>query len=167
MYSVRTNVYVLCIYIYLDLPLVRPIELGLRSGMEVLDIEAAWRPQNRRLVELARKRYPQTVLLGSHHVVGGCFSFTLFTLYFIDISIIYYNNQGKKSTDEEALQHYHSCHLDDDADAVKVVLSLDDNDKDDVSEEDIHQAQRCGEMATKESGVPFIGLILGGMSFYF
>ena len=51
---------------------------------------------------------------------------------------------------------------------MKVVLSLDDNDdKDDVSEEDIHQAQRCGEMATKESGVPFIGLILGGMSFYF
>ena len=81
------------------------------------------------ILDLARTIYPETVILGSHHVVGStctdegtnfsilqtyCFSYTESLMSFALII--------------ETTTHFEHCFLKGKADALKVVLSIDDPD---------------------------------------
>ena len=47
------------------------LKLGLRAGIEVLDVESAWDPLlTAELLDHAETVHPSTMILGSHHVVG-------------------------------------------------------------------------------------------------
>ena len=77
------------------------LALGLRAGVEVLDVEACWeRPIRDALLDEAWRGYRGTTrLLGSYHVVG------------------------RPTTDEEALRIFKECYHEGKVDAVKVVLT--------------------------------------------
>ncbi len=77
------------------------LALGLRAGVEVLDVEACWdRPIRDKLLDEAWRAYRGTTrLLGSYHVVG------------------------KPTADEEALRIFKECYHEGKVDAVKVVLT--------------------------------------------
>lgn len=117
------------------------LELGLRSGVEVLDVESTWdKSKAENLLDKVEDRYA-TLILGSHHVVG------------------------KVVSDGEAMQVYRNCAFNGRAHGAKVVLTIDDQDKD-------HQALQAGEAASKlakeldEPVIPQIGLILGEVGQY-
>ena len=77
------------------------LKLGLRGAAEVLDVESAWdKEQTSELLDFAQTRYPSTMILGSHHVVGH------------EISVA------------EAVELFLNCGLDQRAHAAKVVLSI-------------------------------------------
>lgn len=70
---------------------------GLRSGAEVMDVEANWPMRYREgLIKEARECYPSAVLVGSYHVVG------------------------RRTTEEQARKLFMECYHDGAVDAVKV-----------------------------------------------
>ena len=110
------------------------LELGLRSAVEVLDVESAWSPTlTNKLLSKAQQKYT-SLILGSHHVVGTQVSM------------------------DEAIQLYRQCRMDNRAHGAKVVLSITSNE----NEED-QLAYKASIAASKldEPEIPNIGLILG------
>lgn len=110
------------------------LELGLRSGVEVLDVESAWDASlTDRLLTLAEKRYT-SLILGSHHVVGS------------------------EVTPDEAVNLFHQCRINNRAHGAKVVLSIDDdsNNKDQMAYD---ASIKASKLDTPE--IPQIGLVLG------
>ncbi len=108
--------------------------LGLRTGVEVLDIESAWdKAMTRKLLDESHENYAATSLLGSHHVVG------------------------KAVTDSEASDIYRQCSLGEEAHGTKVVLSMGRN-SNGVEVEDT-QAFKTAE--STGLGLPFVALMLG------
>ena len=113
--------------------------IGLRSGVEVLDIESAWdKAKTRQLLDESHENYAATSLLGSHHVVG------------------------KAVTDSEATDIYHQCSLGDEAHGTKVVLSMGQN-SDGIEVEDTQALQTA-----EKSGLslPYVALMLRGKGQY-
>ena len=117
------------------------LQLGLRAGVEVLDVESAWdKAKTNHLLEQVEDRYTSQ-LLGSHHVVGETVS------------------------DEEAVEYYRKCALDGRAHGAKVVLSIDDRSRDNQA---LNAANAAIEIAKEanEPIIPHIGLILGDVGQY-
>lgn len=117
------------------------LQLGLRGGVEVLDVESAWDEERTDgILKLVEDRYACQIL-GSHHVVG------------------------KKVTDEEAVEFYRKCALDGRAHGAKVVLSIEEE-KDD--HQALHAGEAARKMAEEkgEPMIPHIGLILGDVGKY-
>ncbi|KAL7469857.1 hypothetical protein ACHAXS_010127 [Conticribra weissflogii] len=115
------------------------LELGLRSAVEVLDVESAWNKHlTDRLLVKAQQRYT-SLILGSHHVVGS------------EVSM------------EEAINLYRQCRMSNRAHGGKVVLSINDNEnnKDQMAYE---AAVAAAKMDDPE--IPNIGLILGEQGSY-
>jgi len=112
------------------------LELGLRSGAEVLDIESAWDAQlTDKLLNKAEKRYASQIL-GSHHVVGT------------------------EVSHDEAVDRFVQCRMNGRAHGAKVVLSIDDESKDNMA----HEAAIAASKQATDSGIadiPNISLILG------
>ena len=117
------------------------LQLGLRAGVEVLDVESAWDGEKTDgILKLVEDRYA-TQILGSHHVVG------------------------KKVSDDEAVEIYRQCALGGRAHGAKVVLSIEDE-KDD--QQALHAGEVSKRMAAEagEPIIPHIGLILGDVGKY-
>ena len=110
------------------------LELGLRSGVEILDVESAWDASlTDRLLTLAEKRYT-SLILGSHHVVGS------------------------EVTPDEAVNLFRQCRINNRAHGAKVVLSIEDdsNNKDQMAYD---ASIKASKLDTPE--IPQIGLVLG------
>ena len=105
--------------------------MGLRSGAEVLDVEAAWGEGTwgDLVADALSDRYGKSLLMGSHHVPHAVIS------------------------DEEARRWAGVCEMGGKADAVKLILSVED-------EGEVGQALRCCE---EEVGgrVPVVAMALG------
>lgn len=117
------------------------LQLALRSGVEILDIESAWDEQKTSvLLDQVEDTYP-TQILGSHHVVN------------------------KTVTDEEATAFYRKCSLGGRAHGAKVVLSINDQEKD---QQAFHTAESAIAMAIEAGDpiIPHVGLILGEVGQY-
>ena len=117
------------------------LQLGLRAGVEVLDVESAWdKEKTNCLMEQVEDRYPSQIL-GSHHVVGQTVS------------------------NEEATEIYRNCALGGRAHGAKVVLSIDDQSKDHQA---LQAGKAAIEIARerKEPIIPQLGLILGDIGQY-
>ena len=115
------------------------LDLGLRSGVEVLDVESAWDAGlTDKLLSRAKGRYT-SLILGSHHVVGH------------------------QVTEDEAVDLYRQCRMSNRAHGTKVVLSIDSNENDEDQ-----LAYRAGMKAAKldDPEVPNIGLVLGETGSY-
>jgi pentafunctional AROM polypeptide len=112
------------------------LKWGLRSGVEVLDVESAWdQAQTSALLDLAETRYSSQIL-GSHHVVG------------------------KQIDYEEAVELFLQCNLRGRAHGAKVVLSIDDDSKDQMA----YEASLISQALARERNepvIPSISLILG------
>lgn len=112
------------------------LELGLRGGVEVLDVESAWDAEKtKQLLDKAEERYSSQIL-GSHHVVGT------------EVSI------------EEAVMLFEQCALEGRAHGAKVVLSIDADEKDRMA----YEAALITSQLAAEEGLPVIpniSLILG------
>ena len=110
------------------------LELGLRSAVEVLDVESAWDATlTDKLLRKAKQRYT-SLILGSHHVVGT------------EVSM------------EEAVQLFRQCRMNDRAHGAKVVLSINSNDND---EDQLAYKASMAASKLDEPEIPNIGLILG------
>jgi pentafunctional AROM polypeptide len=110
------------------------LELGLRSGVEVLDVESAWDASlTDKLLTQAQKRYT-SLILGSHHVVGS------------------------EVTPEEAVELFRQCRMNNRAHGGKVVLSINDDgeNKDQMAFE---ASIKASKLDSPE--IPNIGLVLG------
>jgi len=115
------------------------LDLGLRSGAEVLDVESAWDATlTDKLLSDAEERYT-SLILGSHHVVGT------------QVSV------------DDAVGLYRQCRMNDRAHGAKVVLSIDSNENDEDQ-----LAYVAAQKASKldEPRIPNIGLILGEAGSY-
>ena len=112
------------------------LEVGLRSGIEVLDVESAWDPiKTDALLSLVEDRYA-TLILGSHHRVPD------------EVGM------------EEAIGYFRQCHLNGRAHGAKVVLSIEDEDRDTMADD----AGKIAQSLCRAEGqpiVPNISLILG------
>jgi shikimate-5-dehydrogenase/3-dehydroquinate dehydratase type I len=115
------------------------LKLGLRGGVEVLDVESAWDPTlTANLLDQAEATYPSTMILGSHHVVG------------------------EEVSTAEAVKLFRNCALDGRAHGAKVVLSLDEG-----NEEKATMAYDAGMIAAKSleqegnTQIPNVSLVLG------
>lgn len=112
------------------------LEWGLRSGVEVLDVESAWdKSKTEALLTLAEQRYSSQIL-GSHHVVGE------------EVSL------------ENAVELFQQCALDGRAHGAKVVLSITDEERDTMA----YQAAMIASSLAMSDGkpmIPNISLILG------
>jgi pentafunctional AROM polypeptide len=115
------------------------LELGLRSGVEVLDVESAWDASlTDKLLSLAEKRYT-SLILGSHHVVGS------------------------EVTPDEAVELFRQCRINNRAHGGKVVLSI--NDDTDNKDQMAYEASiKASKLDTPE--IPNIGLVLGKVGSY-
>jgi pentafunctional AROM polypeptide len=110
------------------------LDLGLRSGVEVLDIESAWDAAlTDKLLKKAKDRYT-SLILGSHHVVGE------------EVSI------------DEAIQLYRQCRMNGRAHGAKVVLSINGNDND---EDQLAYKASLAAAKMDKPEIPHIGLVLG------
>jgi shikimate dehydrogenase/3-dehydroquinate dehydratase type I len=112
------------------------LEWGLRGGVEVLDVESAWDYiKTRDLLDKAESRYSSQIL-GSHHVVG------------------------QQVTTEEAVNLFQQCSLSGRAHGAKVVLTIDNEEKDRMAYE---AALIASELAATDGGpqIPKVSLILG------
>eukprot|EP00978_Attheya_sp_CCMP212_P035873 scaffold158592_cov54-Attheya_sp.AAC.2 len=132
------------------------LELGLRSGANVLDVECAWdKDQTDRLLSLSEARYASQIL-GSQHVVGNVEPTSLF----------------------EAVELFEACSFQGRAHGTKVVLSMPKNQGGDNNSnsnsnsnsnnnDSVYLANQAGEMAAsvaRSQGrpvLPYIGLVLG------
>jgi len=117
------------------------LDLGLRAGVEVLDVESAWdETQLDELLTKAETTY-NTQILGSHHVVG------------------------EKISTEDAVHLFRKSGLSGRAHASKLVLSIEDE-KDDRQ---AYHAATITESLTKKNGdpvIPLVSLILGDVGKY-
>ena len=112
------------------------LEWGLRSGVEVLDVESAWdKTKTDTLLNLAKERYSSQIL-GSHHVVG------------------------KEVSLEDAVELFEQCALNGRAHGAKVVLSIEDEEKDSMAFEAAIIASSLAA-SDGEPVIPNISLILG------
>mmetsp|Transcript_7870 Transcript_7870/g.10319 ORF Transcript_7870/g.10319 Transcript_7870/m.10319 type:complete len:850 (-) Transcript_7870:34-2583(-) len=112
------------------------LEWGLRSGVEVLDVESAWDfVLTNRLLNMAESRYSSQIL-GSHHVVN------------------------EEVTTEDAVLLFEQCALNGRAHGAKVVLSIESEEKDRMAYE---AGLITAELAREEGNpvIPHISLILG------
>ena len=117
------------------------LELGLRNGAEVLDIESAWdEVKTDNLLSKVEDRYA-TQILGSHHVVG------------------------EKVSDEEAVQINRRCSFGGRAHGAKVVLSIEEEEDDHQAFNAGNISREMAE-AAGEPIIPHIGLILGDVGKY-
>lgn len=117
------------------------LELGLRNGVEVLDMESAWdKNKQDTLLKKVEDRYASQVL-GSHHMVG---------------EIVTY---------DEAVSLYQQCALDGRAHGAKVVLSIDEK-KDDTRACDASKGSHDMAIQNGEPIIPHVGLILGEIGQY-
>jgi len=112
--------------------------LGSRAGVEVLDVESAWDPN---LVDPflhgAVTKHPQTMILGSHHVVG------------------------EEVSTEEAIELFQKCALDGRAHGAKVVLSIADSERDTMARDAALIASGVAENDPTKVAIPSISLVLG------
>ena len=112
------------------------LEWGLRSGVEVLDLESAWdRSMTDAFLDLAESRYSSQIL-GSHHIVG------------------------KQIELEDAVELFENCALDGRAHGAKVVLSIDNPEQDRMA----YEAGLIAASLAQSEGkavIPNISLILG------
>lgn len=108
------------------------LALGLRAGIEVLDMEACWdRKIRNQLLDAAWRRYRGTTrLLGSYHVVG------------------------RPTADQEALRIFQECYHEGRVDAVKVVLTA-------SSMRDAYHVHELAAAAGLPASVPVVALCLG------
>lgn len=117
------------------------LELGLRNGVEVLDMESAWdKVKQDALLKKVEDRYASQVL-GSHHMVGDVV------------------------TPEEAVSLYQQCSLEGRAHGAKVVLSIDDKADDKMA----YEASEVSHNLSVQKGkpiIPHVGLILGDIGKY-
>jgi pentafunctional AROM polypeptide len=112
------------------------LKWGLRSGAEVLDVESAWdKAKIEGLLTVAEQRYSSQIL-GSHHVVG------------------------KEVSLEHAVELFQQCALDGRAHGAKVVLSINDEERDSMAYE---AAMIASSLAVSDGKctIPNISLILG------
>jgi len=117
------------------------LHLGLRAGVEVLDVESAWDPSRTdALLRSTQQRYSSQIL-GSHHVVNT-----------------------PVSTDT-AVDLFRACALDGRADATKVVLSMEEG-GDDHQASDAGDIARALAHRDGRPVVPHIGVILGEVGQY-
>ena len=117
------------------------LELSLRAGVEVLDIESAWdKEKTDELLSKVEDRYA-TQVLGSHHVVG------------------------QKVSDDEAVEINRRCTFGGRAHGVKVVLSIEDE-EDDHQAFNAGETARTMAAEAGEPEIPHIGLILGDVGKY-
>jgi len=117
------------------------LELSLRAGVEVLDIESAWdKEKTDELLSKVEDRYA-TQVLGSHHVVG------------------------EKVSDDEAVEINRRCTFGGRAHGVKVVLSIEDE-EDDHQAFNAGETARTMAAEAGEPEIPHIGLILGDVGKY-
>ena len=117
------------------------LELGLRGGVEVLDVESSWDPiQTDRLLTLAEDRYTSNIL-GSYHEVPGAV------------------------TTDRAVELYHQCTLQGRAHGAKMVLSVDANSSADPDQD--RQAYEAGKIFARQlrergaPAIPYLGMMLG------
>jgi len=112
------------------------LRLGLRSAMEVLDIESAWNYNEQcALLDSIDDHYP-TQVLGSHHIVN------------------------QQVNTEEAVTLFRKCSLNSRAHAAKVVLSINDE----AMDRQAFVASKIAEVVASRDGephIPYVGLILG------
>lgn len=117
------------------------LEMGLRAGVEVLDVESAWDVERTDgLLALVEERYTSQIL-GSHHVVDGSIP------------------------TEEAVALFQQCALNGRADAAKVVLTIEDGDMDHQALD----AAKIARLLAQNEGrpiIPHIGVILGEIGQY-
>lgn len=108
------------------------LALGLRAGVEVLDVEACWDRKAREslLTEAWRGYRGTTRLLGSYHVVG------------------------RRVPDREALEIFQECYHDGRVDAVKVVLTA-------HSVRDTYRVHELAAAAGLPPSLPVVALCLG------
>jgi len=112
------------------------LEMGLRAGVEVLDVESAWDVKRTdALLALVEERYTSQIL-GSHHVVDGSIP------------------------TDEAVALFQQCALNGRADAAKVVLTIEDGAMDHQA---LDAANLARQLAQQEGRpiIPHIGVILG------
>jgi shikimate-5-dehydrogenase/3-dehydroquinate dehydratase type I len=115
------------------------LELGLRSGVEVLDVESAWDAKlTDKLMKKAKDRHT-SLILGSHHVVGE------------EVSM------------DEAIELYRQCRMGGRAHGAKVVLSINGNDND---EDQLAYKASLAAAKLDKPEIPNIGLILGEAGSY-
>jgi len=108
------------------------LALGLRAGIEVLDVEACWdRKVRTKLLDEAWRAYRGTTrLLGSYHVLG------------------------RPTADQEALRIFQECYHEGRVDAVKVVLTA-------SSMRDAYHVHELAAAAGLPASVPIVALCLG------
>jgi len=117
------------------------LNLGLRAGVEVLDVESAWDEEKRNgLLNLVEDRYA-TQILGSHHVVG------------------------EQVSDVESANLYRKCAFEGRAHGAKVVLSIEDESKDNQADQTSEMAKSMAQGAG-DPIIPHIGLVLGDIGKY-
>lgn len=115
------------------------LELGLRSGVECLDVESAWDPElTTKLMGEAQARYT-SLILGSHHVVG------------------------EQVEPDEAVRLYRQCRIQDRAHGAKVVLSILSNDD---KEDHLAYDASVDAVYPDEPEVPNVSLLLGDIGKY-
>lgn len=110
------------------------LELGLRSGVECLDVESAWDPdRTTELMNEAQDRYT-SLILGSHHVVG------------------------RQPSLDESVSLFRQCRIQDRAHGAKVVLSILENDN---GEDHLAYDASVDAVYPDEPEVPNVSLLLG------
>ena len=110
----------------------RVLELGLRGGVEVLDVESSWDPtQTDRLLTMAEERYTSNIL-GSYHEVPDAV------------------------TTERAVELYHQCTLQGRAHGAKMVLSVDADSPDPDKDRQAYEAGKIFARQLTERGAPVI-----------
>ena len=118
----------------------RVLELGLRGGVEVLDVESSWDPtKTDALLSLAEERYTSNIL-GSYHEVPNAV------------------------TMDRAVELYHQCALQGRAHAAKMVLSVDAESDDPEKDRQAYEAGKVFARELKERGhpvIPYLGMMLG------
>lgn len=120
------------------------LELGLRGGVDVLDVESSWDPDRTdRLLTLAEERYTSNILGSYHEVPNGV-------------------------SDERAVELYHQCALGGRAHGAKLVLSVDPDriGAGDAGDDDrqTYEMGKVFERECQELGrpvIPYLGMMLG------
>ena len=118
----------------------RVLELGLRGGVEVLDVESSWDPtKTDDLLSLAEERYTSNIL-GSYHEVPDAVSL------------------------DRAVELYHQCTLQGRAHGAKMVLSVDAASDDPTKDRQAYEAGKIFKRELTERGapvIPYLGMMLG------
>jgi len=116
------------------------LELGLRGGVEVLDVESSWDPvKTDKLLTMAEERYTSNIL-GSYHEVPDAVS------------------------TERAVELYHQCTLNGRAHGAKMVLSVDAESDDETKDRQAYEAGKIFKKNLIDEGkpvIPYLSMMLG------